>query len=313
MLLDIGLITIGLIMLCFGGDFLVTGSTRLAKHFNLSPFIIGVTIIGFGTSAPELAVSTLASIHGYSEIALGNIIGSNIANIGLVLGLTAFVTPLTIEKKRLKEEAPSLIIASLIIVAFAWDHHLSRIEGGIMIIFLFIFLWNSFSKKELFDVKLEEDQSFLKNKSIAIQTYLILFGLGLLVIGASWMIDGATGIARRVGISEWFIGISIVALGTSLPELVSSIIAAKRGYIEMAIGNVFGSNIFNILLVIGAASLTHPLTILEYIHPDLIYSTLLTFALLILIRGGRLLTRWNGVFLILCYIIYIGMSGSIAI
>ena len=311
MLLDTGLIMIGLIMLYFGGDFLVSGSTHLAKYFNLSPFIIGATIIGFGTSAPELAVSVFAALQNHGEIALGNIIGSNIANIGLVLGLTAFVAPLTIEEQRLKEEAPSLIIASLIIVALAWDHHLNRIEGSVLIILLFFFLWRSFSKKELPNIKLEEDQKFLLNSGLAIQASLIIGGLVMLVVGANWMIDGAIGIARGVGISEWFIGVTIVAVGTSLPELASTMIAAKRGHGEMAIGNVFGSNVFNILLVMGAATSIHPLTIKEYIHPDLIYSTLLTFVLLMFIRRGEPLTKRKGIFLIACYIIYIVMNGSV--
>ena len=140
MLINIGLIIIGLIMLYFGGDILVTGSTRLAKLFRISPFIISAAVVGCGTSAPELAVSVLASLHGYGEIALGNVIGSNIANIGLVLGLTALIVPLKIEEQRLEEEAPSLIVASLLIVGFAWNNHLSRIEGGVMLIFLIIYL-----------------------------------------------------------------------------------------------------------------------------------------------------------------------------
>lgn len=297
-------------MLYFGGDFLITGSTRLARRFKISPFIIGATVIGFGTSAPELAVSVLASLNGSGELALGNVIGSNIANVGLVLGLTALLVPLTIDERRLKKEAPPLVIASFLIIGLAWDNHLSRIEGGIMLILLFPYLWRAFGSKDNSDIELEEDGHFLENKGPAVQSCLVLGGLALLVLGAHWMVDGATGIARGMGISEWFIGVSIVAMGTSLPEIVSSMIAAKRGHGEMAIGNVFGSNIFNILLVMGAASSIHPLTIKENIHPDLIYTTVLTCLLLIIIRLGHDISKRDGFFLIVCYGTYIGLKGS---
>jgi len=310
MLFETGFILVGLITLYFGGDFLVTGSTRLAKSLGISPFVIGATVIGFGTSAPELAVSVLASLHGYGEIALGNVIGSNIANIGLVLGITALIVPLTIGKQRLKEEAPPLVIASFLIVGFAWNNHLNRIEGGVMLILLFVYLWKTFSKKENTEVELEEGSHFLRNRGPAVQSFLVIAGLVMLVLGANLMVDGATGIARGMGISEWFIGVSIVAIGTSLPELVFSMIAAKRGHGEMAIGNVFGSNIFNILLVMGAASSIHPLIIKEYIHPDLIYTTVLTFLFLMMIRRGRAIRKGGGLFLILCYGVYIGLNGS---
>ncbi len=310
MLLDTGLILIGLILLFYGGNFLITGSSRLARRFNISPFIIGATVIGFGTSAPELAVSVLASLHGSGELALGNVIGSNIANVGLVLGLTAMLIPITIEGRRLREEAPPLIIASFLITALAWDNHLNRIEGGIMLVLLLAYLWKAFGKKDSSDIELEEDGHFLENKGPAVQSCLVIIGLVMLVLGADWMVDGATGIAREVGISEWFIGVSIVAVGTSLPEIVSSIIAARRGHGEMAIGNVFGSNIFNILLVMGAASSIKPLIIKVNIHPDLIYTTTLTCLLILLIRLGHDISKRNGLFLIMCYGIYIGLKGS---
>ena len=310
MLINIGLIIIGLVMLYFGGNILVTGSTRLAKLFRISPFIISAAVVGCGTSTPELAISVLASLHGFGEIALGNVIGSNIANIGLVLGLTALIVPLKIEEQRLKEEAPPLIVASLLIVGFAWINYLSRIEGSIMFIALFIYLWKAFGKKENLGIELEEGSHFLKNKGPAVQFCMILAGLIMIVLGANFMVDGATGIAREVGIREWFIGVSIVAVGTSLPELVFSMIAAKRGHGEMAIGNVFGSNVFNILMVMGAASSIHPLTVKEYIHPDLIYTMVLTFILLIMIRRGREIRRRDGLFLILFYGVYIGLNGS---
>ena len=310
MLIDSGLIFISLILLYYGGECLVIGNLRLAKRFKISPFIIGATVVGFGTSTPEFAVSVMASLRGSGDLALGNVIGSNITNVGLVLGLTALVIPLTIEKHRFKEESPPLIIASFTIVGFVWDNYLDRLEGFIMIGLLFAYLWQAFRRKENSDVELEEGQFFFEDKGTLVQACLAITGIALLILGANLMVEGATGVARKMGISEWFIGVSIVALGTSLPEIVSSLIAAKRGHGEMAIGCVFGSNIFNILMVIGAASSIHPLNIGEEIHADLIYTTVLTCLFLILIQMGHAIGKRDGVLLIICYGSYIGLKGA---
>ena len=304
-ILNVGCILIGLVMLFYGGDYLVTGSIRLATRFKISPFVIGATVIGFGTSAPELAVSVLASLQGSGELALGNVIGSNIANVGLVLGLTSLLIPLTISEQRFKSEAPTLLGVSLLILYLAWDHHLLRWEGGFMVVLLVVYLWTAFGKKEVSEIELEEGgYDWLPTP------LLIIFGLILLVAGAEVMVKGATGIAREMGISEWFIGVSIVAVGTSLPEIVSALIAAKRGHGEMAIGNVFGSNIFNILLVLGVASSIQPLEIEEAIHPDLIFTTAFICLFLVLIRLRHNLSRLDGVLLLLGYATYIGLKGA---
>jgi len=304
-ILNVGCILIGLVMLFYGGDYLVTGSIRLATRFKISPFVIGATVIGFGTSAPELAVSVLASLQGSGELALGNVIGSNIANVGLVLGLTSLLIPLTISEQRFKSEAPILLGVSLLILYLAWDHHLLRWEGGFMVVLLVVYLWTAFGKKEVSEIELEEGgYDWLPTP------LLIIFGLILLVAGAEVMVKGATGIAREMGVSEWFIGVSIVAGGTSLPEIVSALIAAKRGHGEMAIGNVFGSNIFNILLVLGVASSIQPLEIEEAIHPDLIFTTAFICLFLVLIRLRHNLSRLDGVLLLLGYATYIGLKGA---
>ena len=304
-ILNVGCILIGLVMLFYGGDYLVTGSIRLATRFKISPFVIGATVIGFGTSAPELAVSVLASLQGSGELALGNVIGSNIANVGLVLGLTSLLIPLTISEQRFKSEAPTLLGVSLLILYLAWDYRLLRWEGGFMVVLLVVYLWTAFGKKEVSEIELEEGgYDWLPTP------LLIIFGLILLVAGAEVMVKGATGIAREMGVSEWFIGVSIVAMGTSLPEIVSALIAAKRGHGEMAIGNVFGSNIFNILLVLGVASSIQPLEIEEAIHPDLIFTTAFICLFLVLIRLRHNLSRLDGVLLLLGYATYIGLKGA---
>ena len=310
MLINSGLIFVGLFFLYYGGELLVTGSLRLAQSFKISPFIIGATVIGFGTSTPELAVSLIASLQDSGDLALGNVIGSNITNIGLVLGLTALIVPLTIEKQRFIDESPPLIITSLIIVVFAWNNYLGRTEGFIMICLLVIYLWRAFQTKEKTDLDLSEDHLFSEYGGSSFQTLLVILGIIMLILGANWMVEGATGIARKLGVSEWFIGVSIVALGTSLPELISSLIAAKKGHGEMAIGNVFGSNIFNILMVIGTTSLVQPLSIGEEIYTDLIYTTALTCLLLLLIGMGNVISKRDGIILIVCYGAYVGLKGT---
>lgn len=310
MLINSGLIFVGLFFLYYGGELLVTGSLRLAQSFKISPFIIGATVIGFGTSTPELAVSLMASLQDSGDLALGNVIGSNITNVGLVLGLTALIVPLTIEKQRFIDESPPLVITSLIIVVFAWNNYLGRTEGFIMICLLVIYLWRAFQTKEKIDLDLSEDHLFSEYGGSSFQIFLAILGIIMLILGASWIVEGATEIARKLGVSEWFIGVSIVALGTSLPELISSLIAAKKGHGEMAIGNVFGSNIFNILMVLGTTSLVQPLSIGEEIYTDLIYTTALTCLLLLLIGMGNVISKRDGIILIVCYGAYVGLKGT---
>ena len=261
-MLDLVQIIAGLALLYYGGNFLVTGSVRLARILKISPFAIGATVIAFGTSAPELAVALLATLKGSSELAMGNVIGSNIANIGLVLGLTACITSISIAPERLKRESPPLLFASLLIVVIAWNLEINRYEGFFMVCLLILYIWRSFSHKEDIVEELEDEAPLYAGKGLSFQILLIIVGLVLLIGGAKFLVAGG------VGISEWFIGITIVAVGTSLPEIVSSIIAAKRGHGEMAIGNIFGSNIFNILMVLGLTATIHPLNINELFQAE---------------------------------------------
>ena len=310
-LLDLVKIIAGLALLYFGGNFLVTGSVHLARVLKISPFVIGATVIAFGTSAPELAVAILASLEGTQELAMGNVIGSNIANIGLVLGLTALMAPLSIGPDRLKRESPPLLFASLLIVVIAWNLEINRYEGFFMVCLLGLYIWRSFSHKEDFAEEQDDEIQFFARQSSALHILLIIMGLGFLIGGAEFLVAGGVGIARTLGISEWFIGITIVAIGTSLPEIVSSMIAAKRGHGEMAIGNIFGSNIFNILMVLGLTAIIHPLHINEPIQPDLLITIAITGLLLGMIRfGNHSLGKLKGVVLILVYCVYIGLKGT---
>ena len=280
MLNETVLILAGITMLYYGGDILVNGSIHIAQHFKISPFVIGATVIGFGTSLPELAVSVFASIKGASAVALGNAIGSNITNICLVLGLTSLFGVMPISKKIFRTETPSFLFVTLLITTLAWDHEVSRSEGIFFLILMIGYLWLAFTKK-----KDEERVDFQKNElikqsRIEFQIIRVVGGLSILVLGAHLLVTGAVSIARSHGISEWLIGITIVAVGTSLPEIVSSIIASFRGHHEMSIGNIYGSNIFNIILVVGVAATIHPLQIKESIYIDLIVTTFLTFLLI---------------------------------
>ena len=299
----------GLALLYYGGDFLVTGSARLARFLKLSSFIIGATVIAFGTSAPELAVAILAALNKAPELAMGNVIGSNIANIGLVLGLTAFIAPITIAPNTLKRAYPPLFITTLLILILAWDLKVDRSEGILLLTLLFLYVWRSFSYKEELSVG-QGEGSLFTDKGIAYQLVLVLTGLIGLVGGAKLLVSGGVSIARMIGISEWFIGITIVAIGTSLPEIVSSIMAARRGHSEMAIGNIFGSNIFNILMVLGITSSIYPLNIKEPIHPDLNIVTGITILLLALILFGKhSLGKISGAILLITYCLYITIKG----
>ena len=297
-------------LLYYGGDFLVSGSVRFARYLKVSSFVIGATVLAFGTSAPELAASILAALDDAPELAMGNVIGSNIANIGLVLGLVCLIAPITIASSRFKREYPPFLLSALLILFLAWDLKIHRLEGMVMVGFLTIYIWRSFNYKEDLNTQPEEEVRFFSDKGPTFQVLLILIGLMGLVSGAKLLVSGGVSIARTLGIGEWFIGITVVAIGTSLPEIVSSIMAARRGHGEMAIGNIFGSNIFNILMVLGITSIIHPLNITEPIHPDLMIATGLTCLLFILmLRGKHSLGKISGVILLITYFLYIALKG----
>ena len=297
-------------LLYYGGDFLVSGSVRFARYLKVSSFVIGATVLAFGTSAPELAASILAALDDAPELAMGNVIGSNIANIGLVLGLVCLIAPITIASSRFKREYPPFLLSALLILFLAWDLKIDDLEGIIMVGLLAIYIWRSFNYKEDLNTEPEEEVRFFSDKGPTFQVLLILIGLIGLVSGAKFLVSGGVSIARTLGIGEWFIGITVVAIGTSLPEIVSSIMAARRGHGEMAIGNIFGSNIFNILMVLGITSIIHPLNITEPIHPDLIIATGLTCLLFILmLRGKHSLGKISGTILLITYFLYIALKG----
>lgn len=248
------LFTLGLVGLFFGGEFLVRGASAIARSFRLSPMVIGLTIVGFGTSAPEMLVSVQAAMAGSPAIAIGNVVGSNIANILLILGISAVIAPLIIPVRKLWRDLGFMLLATAVIWVMLLDGNVTRLDGVLLIIGLAVFLAVAFLTGK---VEPEEDTSgdMPQWKAWA----YTLGGLVILVIGARLLVDGATEIARGFGVSEAVIGLTIVAVGTSLPELATSVVAAIRKQTEIAVGNIVGSNIFNIFGILGTTALIAPI------------------------------------------------------
>jgi cation:H+ antiporter len=245
---------VGLAALFFGGEFLVRGASAVARHFRLSPMVIGLTVVGFGTSAPELLVSLQAALEEQPAIAIGNVLGSNIANILLILGISALIAPLLIPVRKLWRDLGFMLLATATIWIMLLDGHVTRLDGTLLLIGLAVFLVVAFmTGKEEPDLDAEPLPPQWKAWAMT------LAGLVVLVIGARLLVDSATIIARTYGISEAVIGLTIVAVGTSLPELATSVIAAIRKQTEIAVGNIVGSNIFNIFGILGVTALIHPI------------------------------------------------------
>lgn len=298
----------GLVLLYLGGEALVRGASSLALRMRISPLVIGLTVVAFGTSAPELAVSLEASIGGVGDIALGNVIGSNIANIALILGVTALVRATKVEARILRIDAPLMVLASLLLVVMLADGGLARFEGGLL--FTGLVAWIGFTaviaRKESQAVRQEFSQGVPHSLSrVALAVMFVFGGIAALVVGGQLLIDAAVAIAAAAGVSQAVIGLTIVAVGTSLPEFAASVVAAVRGHGDIAVGNVVGSNLFNVLGILGIATLVTPLG-----RGAIDWMTLGVFvgvALLIvpLLYTQRRLSRVEGAGLLLVYIGYV--------
>ncbi len=309
------LLAFGLVVLVAGGESLVRGSVRLAGLARVSPLLIGLTVVAFGTSAPELAVSIQASWSGESDVALGNIVGSNIANILLVLGLSAWVAPLVVSSQLVRFDVPLMILVSVAMWALAWDGLLNRWNGALLFGALLIYLvWSiRASRREGPVVQEQFSKQFqtppqTNRKDLLISIVFVLLGLGLLTLGSSWLVEGAVSLATWFGVSQLVIGLTIVAIGTSLPELVTSIIAVFRGERDLAVGNLVGSNLFNILCVAGLTSLVVPggITVsadaLRFDMPIMIAVAITCFPIF---WTGHRIDRWEGALLFGYYLIYL--------
>ena len=305
-------VAIGLILLVLSADKFVSGSTSVAKHYGMPPLLIGMVIVGFGTSAPEMVVSALAALEGSPGIALGNAYGSNITNIALILGVTALYMPIVVHSKVLNIELPILTAVTVLSTGLLLDLQISRLDAVILLfLFLVLTIWSikqglsqpkdSFAKE--IQIELELESTSIKKSYL----YLVV-GLIVLIISSRMLVYGAVGIANFFGVSDIIIGLTVVAIGTSLPELASSIIAAKKGEPDIALGNILGSNLFNTLAVVGIAGVIQPLSLdVEVLKRDLLVMILLTTSLFLFGYGfkktGRI-NRVEGGALLLSFMIY---------
>ncbi|HRL08662.1 MAG TPA: calcium/sodium antiporter [Aliarcobacter sp.] len=314
-------VVLGFALLVWSADRFVDGAASTAKHLGMPSLLIGILIVGFGTSAPEMVVSAIAAYEGNPALALGNAIGSNIVNIALILGITAIVAPIAVNSKIVKKEIPLLLLIVLFTGYLLLDNTLTLFEGVILLAgFFALVLWSVFaafrsrgdSFEDQMDIELNEDIMSLK-----VGIMWLVFGLILLIASSRLLVWGAVGVANSFGVSDLIIGLTIVALGTSLPELAASVMAARKGEHDIAIGNVVGSNMFNLLAVIGIAVIIAPMNSipLEVLQRDWTIMLLLTIALFVMAygfkgRNGRI-NRVEGTILILCYVAYntyLGMS-----
>lgn len=306
----------GLVLLVVGADLLVKGASRLAAAVGISPLVIGLTIVAFGTSAPELAVSVGAAWSGKADLALGNVVGSNIFNVLFILGLSAMIAPLVVAQQLVRLDVPLMIVASVVVFLMGMDGRIGRIDGIILfsaIIAYTVFLIVQSRRESSAAVQAEYEQEFGAVKKgtnqFALNGLLILGGLAMLVLGSNWLVDGAVQIAQHFGVSELVIGLTIVAAGTSLPEVATSVIAAVRGERDIAVGNVVGSNIFNLLSVLGMSSVVSPagITVPDVaMQFDLPVMIGVAVACLPIFFTNYTISRWNGALFLFFYVAYTG-------
>lgn len=273
MTIQIFILLAGLLLILFGANWLVDGSSSVAKRFGISEFVIGLTIVGIGTSTPEMVVSFLSSLQGKADMAIGNIVGSNIFNTMMILGVTAMISPLVITRSNLKKDIPLNIIVTIILIVLGMNFtlfgqgkdQLCRIDGAILLAIFVWYLWSSFKS----DTTDEEEGEGIKEYSILMSVILIIGGLAALIFGGRLFVNSATELAKMFGVSDKFIAITVMAAGTSMPELATCVVAALKGRGQLALGNILGSNISNILLILGGAALINPLSFNGMTYVDL--------------------------------------------
>lgn len=302
-------ILIGLALLVFGGESLVRGAVGLAKRLGISTLVIGMTVVAFGTSAPELIVSIMAAFDGHADIAVGNVIGSNMSNIGLVLGSAALFAPLMVSRSSRRIDWPKMMYATLLFLVFAFDGQIVMWEG--LVLFLSLIAFTVYIiRLSLREGKGEDKMEDVPEQHTKIRTSLFWLTGGVLGLwlGSDFLLDGSVDLAKMAGLSERVIGITIVAIGTSVPELVASVISVHRGNTDIAIGNVIGSNIFNISSVLGITSIITPVAVNhEIFNFDAYWLVGVPLLLLFLMRGGRI-GRWAGGVLLASYVTYLTLT-----
>jgi cation:H+ antiporter len=305
------LFVVGLVTLSLGADWLVTGASRIAAHNGVSPLVVGLTIVAFGTSAPELVVSTTAALQGRAGLAVGNVMGSTVANVGLIVGLGALVAPIVVQERLLQRETPLLVLLLFIVMAFSFNGEIGRIDGlllvGVFIVYLvYLHRWGA-RGDVLADTLIAEAKQKAAASGRQYMNWIRLgLGLGLLLLGAGWLVEGAVALARMLEIPEEVIGATLVAVGTSVPELATTLSAAVRGMGDIAMGNIVGSNIFNLGFVLGTAAIAAPLhlspfTVVAEVVPALVFC----LALVPLAMSDSRVSRFEGGLLLAGYAAFI--------
>ncbi len=319
MLLDSVFLVIGLVLILVGANALTDGASAVAKRFGISDLVIGLTVVAFGTSAPELVISIVSAINGSAELAVGNVVGSNLFNTLVIIGVTAMIVPMSISRGIMINEIPLVMLSSLVLLVMgngplldgSADMMISRSSGIVLLLFFAIFMRYTFSqaKNASPDDPVQEEAAQKKPMSMLKSLIWVVGGLAALIYGGDRFVAGASGIARGLGVSEAVIGLTIVAAGTSLPELATSIAAALKGKTGIALGNVIGSNIFNIFLVLGASATIKPLAFGDIGNFDLV--ALVLASILFWIFGWlfktRTITRVEGAVMTLVYVVYVGV------
>lgn len=305
-------ILLGLVLLVLGGELLVRGAAALASAFRISPLVIGLTVVAFGTSAPELGVSLQAALTGNADVALGNVVGSNIVNILLVLGASAIITPLIVSSQLIRLDVPLMIAAAVAMWLMSLDGVISRVEGGVLFTCLLVYIAGSIRASRRESAAVAEEFSEYSRSVTGIggtlsQLGLFIGGLVLLTLGSKWLVDGAIAVATALGVSQLVIGLTVVAIGTSLPEVVTSVVASIRGQRDIAVGNVVGSNLFNILCVLGLTSLVSPSGVAvspQAVHFDIPVMVAVCVICLPIFITGSVIRRYEGALFLNYLVLY---------
>ncbi len=301
MVLQILILIAGLVLVVWGADRLVDGASALARRFGLSEFVIGLTIVGMGTSAPEMVVSFIGAIQGNADISMGNVVGSNIFNTLLILGLTALLLPMAVTPDNRKKDVPMNILITLLLIGLGLDGSLSRWDGAILLAVFALYMWHSFRNGS--EEASEEDAA---QEPVWKSILFILLGLASLIFGGNFFVDSATDIAHALGVSDKFIAITILAGGTSMPELATCVAAAVKKKGQLALGNIIGSNIFNILLILGGSALIHPLSLagISYVDFGILFASAVALLTACFIGKKNMLDRVDGVLFLLLFVAY---------